>query len=101
MRTSLAICVALLFPAGLLAQQEPQQGGAGPSPFDQLDKDRDSAISTTEAQAHPVVSQNFGVADKNGDRVLTREEFDSSFTTSRPSLPSESESPATPAVPEE
>jgi hypothetical protein len=72
--------------------QEPQ-AGAG-SPFDALDADKNASISVAEGQAHPVVSQNFGTADKNGDGSLTREEFNAAFTTTRPAQPQPERPPA-------
>jgi Ca2+-binding EF-hand superfamily protein len=78
-----------------------QEGGetAG-SPFDALDRDRDGTLTAREGQGHPVVAQNFATADKDGNGSLSREEFNSAFTSSRPqpapaapSLPRDSESP--------
>lgn len=98
---SLFVSVALLSTAALA--QEPQTGagttpqaepGTAGSPFDALDADKDGALSMEEAQAHPVVAQNFSVADTNRDGKLSREEFDSSFTTAAP--PQQSEPPSQP-----
>ena len=83
MKAHLILSAALLLPTALFAQEP--RGGAGSSPFDLLDADKNSSISAAEAQAHPVVSQNFGAADGNGDQVLTRDEFDKAFVTVEPS----------------
>jgi hypothetical protein len=96
MKASLLVSAALLIPTVLFAQ-EPQGGaGSGASAFDMLDADKNSSISQTEAQAHPVVSQNFGAADRNGDRVLTRDEFDSAFVSAEPSDEPPAPAPTTP-----
>jgi hypothetical protein len=82
----LALTAAALFSTAALAQNP---GGAAPSPFDALDADQNGSLSAQEAQVHPVVAQNFGAADKDGDGKLTREEFDAAFTTGEPAQPSQ------------
>jgi Ca2+-binding EF-hand superfamily protein len=74
----LAITATALLSTTALAQN--QQGG---SPFDILDADHNGSISKDEAQAHPTVAQAFSSADANGDGMITREEFDASFTTTQ------------------
>jgi hypothetical protein len=76
------------------------QEGAGESPFDALDRDHDGTLNAREGQGHPVVSQNFATADRDGNGSLSREEFNSAFTAARPQpapgappSPAESESP--------
>jgi hypothetical protein len=93
MKVHLILSAALLLPTVLFAQEK--AAGAGSSPFDLLDADKDLSISATEAQAHPVVSQNFGAADTNGDRLLTREEFNSAFVAAE----SSDDPPAPPPAP--
>lgn len=77
-KTAAALCSTV----GLA--EEPQ-GGAGASPFDALDTDKNGSLSMAEAQGHPNVSQRFAVADKDRDGTLTRAEFDAAFTTTKPS----------------
>jgi hypothetical protein len=91
---------ALLSLAGLAPLAALAQTAPGSSPFDMLDTDHNGVLSAQEAQAHPVVSQNFTVADKNGDGTLTREEFNSAFTTKQQGAPPASPSPQQSPSPE-
>jgi Ca2+-binding EF-hand superfamily protein len=92
--------VALSSLAALVSVPVVAQEGAAESPFDALDRDHDGTLNAREGQGHPVVSQNFATADRDGNGSLSREEFNSAFTAARPqpspatpSLPGESESP--------
>lgn len=62
------------------------------SAFSSLDTNKDRRISQAEAQAVPVVAQNFTDADANHDGAITPEEFASAFKLNAP--PSESPSSA-------
>lgn len=91
MKLILKVSAAALLSSVAFAQQP--QGGAGSSPFDVLDADKNAAISVAEARAVPVVAENFTAADKNGDGALTREEFNSAFTMAKPAEPQSSQQP--------
>jgi len=60
-----------------------------------LDADKSGSIDEQEAQAHSTVAQNFAAADKNADGSLSREEFNSAFTTTPPAAP-QAETPSEP-----
>ena len=89
MKRSLVLLAAVLLP--VVASSQESRTGANSSPFDALDADKSASIDLAEAKAHPVVLQNFAVADRNGDGALTRDEFDTAFTTTKP--PSQSPQP--------
>lgn len=48
--------------------------------FDSLDANKDGTISEQEAKASLAVTAAFGTADKNGDGLLTRDEFNAYFS---------------------
>jgi len=83
----LAFTAAALLAAGAFAQA---QQGETASVFDTIDADGNGSISIEEAKVSSVLTQNFAAADSDGDNVLTRQEFDASFTTAQPqpTLPS-------------
>ncbi len=70
------------------APAEPPAQTAAPSSmssaFNTLDANKDGRISEGEAQASPVVSQNFRNADADHDGTITREEFSAAFTLNAP-----------------
>lgn len=101
MTRHLAFTAAALLAAGTLAQA--QAPGEPASVFDTIDADHSGSISIEEAKVSSVLSQNFAAADTDGDNVLTRQEFDASFTTAQPQPtqpapadPSESDSTTAP-----
>ncbi len=77
MKRSLTVLAAALLSSAALAQDPPAESG---SPFDALDADKSGSLNQQEAQAHPVVAQNFASADANTDGAITRSEFDAAFT---------------------
>jgi hypothetical protein len=80
MKRSLSLIAAALLSSAALAQNPPAESG---SPFDALDVDKNGSLNQQEAQAHPVVAQNFAAADANTDGTITRTEFDAAFTSGR------------------
>ena len=48
-----------------------------------LDTDSDEHVSRLEAKSMPVVESHFDEADANDDGLLSREEFDATFTAGR------------------
>ncbi len=71
---------------GYLDQQEylAAAGGAGSTTFSALDMNRDGNISQDEADADPMLAQQFQQVDSNGDGAINQSEF-SAFETSRES----------------
>lgn len=47
--------------------------------FASLDANKDGSISEQEAKASVSVTAAFGAADKNGDKLLSKAEFDAYF----------------------
>jgi Ca2+-binding EF-hand superfamily protein len=84
MKRSLTLIAAALLSSAALAQNAPAESG---SPFDALDADKSGSLNQQEAQAHPVVAQNFASADANTDGAITRSEFDAAFTSGQAQPP--------------
>lgn len=63
--------------AGAQASPAPgaSAGGQGQQGWNDLDTDKDGAISKAESAANPGLSQIFGQADGDGDGKLTQEEY--------------------------
>jgi hypothetical protein len=99
MKLPIALALAALS-SGALAQQQPpaqpysqhdpatatQQTAPAAAPavdlgaiFDKLNTSHTGKLTKAEAQAHPVVANNFDAADTNHDGVLTKEEFMAAF----------------------
>lgn len=105
MKVTLMFTVAALASGAAFAQdQAPSATAAAPagdstteSIFRQLDQDKDSRISPTEAQVSSVVSSGFKQADKDSDGSISHDEFMSSFTARAPTTPP----PALPTPPSE
>ncbi len=51
--------------------------------FQRLDTDGDGRVSRLEAKSMPVVEAHFDEADRNGDGLLTPEEFRATFEAGR------------------
>ena len=79
MKPYLMLTAVALVCVPAFAQNQPEPSTS--SVFDALDTNKDGRISKAEAQGHPVVSQAFASADADGDGSLTRQEFNSTFTT--------------------
>jgi len=67
-------------PATGATTQQPQQStaassGQGQQGWNDLDTDKDGAISKAESSANPGLSQIFSQADGDGDGKLTQEEY--------------------------
>jgi Ca2+-binding EF-hand superfamily protein len=73
MMKHLPLLVALLLPAGALAQET--EGD-----FNSLDANGDGAISQEEAQADEMVAQSFGTADTDQNGSLSQEEYNAAFS---------------------
>jgi Ca2+-binding EF-hand superfamily protein len=104
----LGLTLGTLLAAGALAQAQSPAPGQPASVFDTIDADRNGSISIEEAKVSAVLTENFAAADTDGDNVLTRQEFDASFTTAQPQPampspadPSDSDSTAPPTPPGE
>jgi Ca2+-binding EF-hand superfamily protein len=91
------LTTAALLSTGALAQNP---GETAKTPFDMLDADHSGSINAQEAQAHATVSENFAVADKDGDGAITREEFDATFTSAPRQQPPDATPPGLPPEPE-
>jgi hypothetical protein len=103
-KTLLPIAAAALLALAPLTgaqAQEPARGETASSPFDILDADRSGSLNTREGQGHPVVAQNFAAADANSDGSLSREEFNTAFTTREPAAapPPAASAPESPEPP--
>ena len=81
MQKYIPVLVAFVLPAAALAQVP---GAGAPPPasndvFSQIDANNDGIIDELEAQAEPVVSDNFDLADQDGNGELDRAEFQIAF----------------------
>ena len=47
--------------------------------FAALDTDKNGSINEMEAERNALVTENFPIADSNGDGALSSEEFDAAF----------------------
>jgi hypothetical protein len=94
-KVTLMFTVAALASGAVFAQDRapaattaaPASDATTESIFRQLDQDKDSRISSTEAQVSSVVSSSFKQADTNGDGMISHDEFMSSFTARAPTTP--------------
>jgi hypothetical protein len=75
--TSLALSSSLLLAEGKMEQGvlDPAISHAGPT-FEQLDVNRDGAITVAEVPPDHELSSLFSSLDSNNDKQLSREEFD-------------------------
>jgi len=62
-------------PSTSAAGQSSSASSQGQQGWNDLDTDKDGAISKTESTANPGLSQIFGQADGDGDGKLTQEEY--------------------------
>jgi len=75
------------------------EGGGAKNMFDQLDNNKDGAISRDEASRSAQVTTDFGQMDTKGDGQISREEWQAYFSGTRSAGAPESNPALNPPVP--
>ena len=87
----------MLAGAATLAAANDASMGASSKGFKDLDVNSDGRVSTTEAQAHMQLNENFRTADADGDGYVSQTEFDAwTPSATAPASPATTPSDQTP-----